>query len=140
MVLILLASFASALEINAPSEVSDASLLYFNVALDAADDFDEAEVSLDGDLMVTVYANQLVVPNSNSVLDAYVVDTNPSQATGLKLYVIVYGLEKGSYTLEAESFEGNDTVETDSQTVVVFEAIGKEFKEETNTQLNELSS
>ncbi len=121
--ILFLALSASAVTVSAPAQLPSNVNWSFSAALDSADSFDKATVILDSKELLSAYPNGQVVKdpfNGQFALTAFVVDSEPSGAGGLTLYVSIIGLEPGAHEIKVDTIQGGAVKSSEVSSVNFF--------------------
>ena len=141
LAVLMMATAANAVTISAPSEIPVNINWSFSIELDATDSFDYSHIMFDGRTIATAYSNGKVIGdayNDRFVINAFTVDTDAGSTTGLVLYISHMGLEEGTHTITARSYNNDAMIDESVSEVIAFVTLTEDAFSETGDEIEHL--
>ncbi len=140
-IFLLLFASASALEIDAPARMPAYAPFTIQISLPPTESFSSASVTFDGKFVATLYPNGIcaVTPEySPYIIHCSTVDLDLQTTAGLTVVITHTGFAKGPHVIGVQT-QGSQT-ETQSQNMVVFDAVDEQFVTDATAQLAEVKT
>ncbi|MFH1239867.1 MAG: hypothetical protein V1672_01505 [Candidatus Diapherotrites archaeon] len=140
ILIFILMNSAFAMNIEAPTEVPKNVNWILKAELDSENDYDTAEVFLDGDKVVTMY----VLPDGSGLIDSFdesvVLKAFVQDEGNLILYVSFLGVSEGNHELKVRELDNGSVFDEQTFEISTFDVLPESYRNEIQEKINNIDN